>query len=49
MIRRNLHSLGEIEAVRVKALHAGIQFEVITTVCARLFDQPIEQLAAETF
>ena len=32
----------------VEALHAGIEFEIVTTVLARLIHQPIEKPAAES-
>jgi hypothetical protein len=34
--------------MRVEALHAGIEFQIITTVLARLIHQPIEKPAAES-
>ncbi|MEY2527830.1 MAG: hypothetical protein QOE73_2601, partial [Verrucomicrobiota bacterium] len=48
MIRRNFHSLDQIETMGVATLHAGIQLEIIATLLARLFDQPIEKLAPES-
>src|ERR1700730_14268054 len=48
MIRSDFHPLDQIETVRVEALHAGIELEIVTTVSTRLLYKPIEQPPTET-
>src|ERR1700730_16902780 len=48
MIRGDFHPLDQIETVRIKSLHTGIELEIVATLGLRLLHKPIEKLAAET-
>src|SRR3954468_18768263 len=46
VMRSDLHALVQIEAVRIEALHAGIERERFAIFAPRFLDEPVEQLAA---
>jgi hypothetical protein len=42
MVGRNSHSFQEVKTVRIEALHAGIELEILAAVEAGFFHQPVQ-------
>jgi hypothetical protein len=47
MVRRNVHSMTQIESMRLKSLYSGIQRNCSTSVFPRFRQHPIEQKSSE--